>query len=147
MIDQLHPVLQSPSVRPQTQSPTLTQSPLTHCPVFFAHSLLQVMCRYNNYSETSNKEHSKRGQTFQLKKGQAENALVYTLYRKSPLKENNLSTKDKTAGPESVPITEEIPLYSLALKSARQYNFLVSKVYRQGAPPLLFLQNCTLTFT
>ena len=25
---------------------------------------------------------------------------VYTLYRKSPLKEDNLSTKDKTAGPK-----------------------------------------------
>ena len=35
-------------------------------------------------------------------KGQAENTLVYTLYRKSPLKEDNLSTEDKTAGPESV---------------------------------------------
>ena len=35
-------------------------------------------------------------------KGQAESALVYTLYRKPPLKEDNLSTKDKTAGPESV---------------------------------------------
>ena len=35
-------------------------------------------------------------------KGQAESTLVYTLYRKSPLKEDNLSTKDKTAGPESV---------------------------------------------
>ena len=35
-------------------------------------------------------------------KGQAKSILVYTLYRKSPLKEDNLSTKDKTAGPESV---------------------------------------------
>ena len=33
-------------------------------------------------------------------KGQAKSTLVYTLYRKSPLKEDNLSTKDKTAGPE-----------------------------------------------
>ena len=32
-------------------------------------------------------------------KGQAKSTLVYTLYTKSPLKENNLSTKDKTAGP------------------------------------------------
>ena len=32
-------------------------------------------------------------------KGQAESTHVY---RKSPLKEDNLSTKDKTAGPESV---------------------------------------------
>ena len=37
-------------------------------------------------------------------KRQAESTLVYTLYRKSPLKENNLSTKDETAGPKSVPI-------------------------------------------
>ena len=35
-------------------------------------------------------------------KGQAESTLVYTLYRKPPLKEDNLSTKDKTAGPEGV---------------------------------------------
>ena len=35
-------------------------------------------------------------------KGQAESTRVYTLYRKSPLKEDNLSTKDKTVGPESV---------------------------------------------
>ena len=37
------------------------------------------------YSETTNK-------------GQAEK--IYTLYRKSPLKQENLSTKDKMAGPE-----------------------------------------------
>ena len=35
-------------------------------------------------------------------KGQVESTLVYTLYRKLSLKEDNLSTKDKTAGPESV---------------------------------------------
>ena len=35
-------------------------------------------------------------------KEQAESTLVYTLYRKSPLKEDNLSTKDKTAGPGGV---------------------------------------------
>ena len=36
-------------------------------------------------------------------KGQAESTLVYTLYRKAPLKEDNLSTKeDKMAGPEGV---------------------------------------------
>ena len=35
-------------------------------------------------------------------KGQTESTLVYTLCRKSPLKEDNLSTKDKTAGPEGV---------------------------------------------
>ena len=39
-------------------------------------------------------------------KGQAEStSCIYTLYRKSPLKEDNLSTKDKTAGLESVLIT------------------------------------------
>ena len=47
------------------------------------------------YSETSDKGHSERGQT-----SQAESTLVYTLYRTSPLKEDNLSTKDKTAGPD-----------------------------------------------
>ena len=35
-------------------------------------------------------------------KGQAKSTLVYTLYRKSPLKEDNHSTKDKMAGPEGV---------------------------------------------
>ena len=35
-------------------------------------------------------------------KGQAESTLVYTLYRKSPVKEDYLFTKDKTAGPEGV---------------------------------------------
>ena len=35
-------------------------------------------------------------------KGQVESTRVYTLYRKSPLKEDNLSTKDKKAGPEGV---------------------------------------------
>ena len=34
-------------------------------------------------------------------KGQAESTHVYTLYSKSPLKEDNLSTKDKMAGPET----------------------------------------------
>ena len=34
-------------------------------------------------------------------KGQAKRTNMYTLYRKSPLKEDNLSTKDKMAGPES----------------------------------------------
>ena len=31
-------------------------------------------------------------------KGQAKSTLLYTLHGKSPLKEDNLSTKDKTAG-------------------------------------------------
>ena len=35
-------------------------------------------------------------------KGQVKSTLVYTLYRKSPLKEDNLSTKDKMAGPKGV---------------------------------------------
>ena len=35
-------------------------------------------------------------------KGQAESTLVYSLYKKSPLKEDSLSTKDKMAGPEGV---------------------------------------------
>ena len=35
-------------------------------------------------------------------KGQPESTLVYALYRKLLLKEDNLSTKDKTAGPEGV---------------------------------------------
>ena len=46
------------------------------------------------YSETSDKGHFERGQ--------AESTHVYTLYRTSPLKEDNLSSKDKTAGPEGV---------------------------------------------
>ena len=37
------------------------------------------------------KGHPERGQT--PNKGQAESTHVYTLYRKSPLKEDNLSTK------------------------------------------------------
>ena len=35
-------------------------------------------------------------------KVQVRSTLVYTLYRKSPLKEDNLSTKDKTAGPKGI---------------------------------------------
>ena len=54
----------------------------------------------SEHSETSDKGHSERGQPHN--KGQAESTRVYTLYRKSPLKEDNLSTKDKTAGPEGV---------------------------------------------
>ena len=42
-------------------------------------------------------------------KGQAKSTRVYTLYRKSPLKEDNLSTRDKMACPESV-LIKEIPL-------------------------------------
>ena len=47
-------------------------------------------------------------------KGQAESTHVYTLYRKSPLKEDNLSTKDKTAGPRSVLIKRFHCTYSTA---------------------------------
>ena len=36
-------------------------------------------------------------------KGQAESTLVYILHRKSRLKEDNLSKKDKTTGLESCP--------------------------------------------
>ena len=53
------------------------------------------------YSENSDKGHSERGQTSQQRTSQ-KYSYVYTLYRKSPLKEDNLSTKDKTAGPEGV---------------------------------------------
>ena len=42
-------------------------------------------------------------------KGQAESTLVYTLYRKSPLKEDNLSRKDKMAGPKGL-LIKEVPL-------------------------------------
>ena len=35
-------------------------------------------------------------------KRQAKSTLVYTLYRIMPLKEDNLSAKDKMAGPEGV---------------------------------------------
>ena len=49
------------------------------------------------YSETSDKGHSAK-EDKPPNKGQAESTLVYTLYKKkSPLKEDNLSTKDKTA--------------------------------------------------
>ena len=37
-------------------------------------------------------------------KGQTESTLVYILYRKSTLKEDTLSIKDKTAGPERCPL-------------------------------------------
>ena len=57
------------------------------------------------FSETSDKRHSEEDKP--PNKGQAESTIVYTLYRKAPLKEDNLSTKDKTAGPEG----EDIPLY------------------------------------
>ena len=43
-------------------------------------------------------------------KGQAESIV----YRKSPLKEDNLSTKDKTSGPESVPIKRFHCIYNNA---------------------------------
>ena len=45
------------------------------------------------YSETSNKGHSLKEDKPPNKK-QAESTRVYTLYRKSPLKEENLSIKD-----------------------------------------------------
>ena len=46
----------------------------------------------------SDKGHSEREQTSQ----QRTSFMYTTLYRKSPLKENNHSTKDKMAGPEGV---------------------------------------------
>ena len=55
------------------------------------------MCYCYSYSETSNKGHYESGQTSQQRTSQK-----CTLCRKSPLKEDNLSTKDKTAGPEGV---------------------------------------------
>ena len=53
--------------------------------------------KVRNYSETSDKGHSERAN-----KRQAESTLVYILYRKSTLKEDYLSTKDKMAGPKGV---------------------------------------------
>ena len=53
------------------------------------------------YSETSEKGHSEKGQTSQQKT--IPESLVYTLYRRSPLKEDNLSTRDDMAGPKGVP--------------------------------------------
>ena len=50
------------------------------------------------YSETSDTPKEDKPPN----KGQAKSTLLYTLYRKSPLKEDNLSIKDKTAGPEGV---------------------------------------------
>ena len=48
---------------------------------------------------------SERGQP--PSKGQAKRTLVYIIYRKSPLKEDNLSTKDITAGPKGVLINKK----------------------------------------
>ena len=53
-----------------------------------------------NYSETSDKDTPKEDKP--PNKGQAKSTFVCTLYRKSPLKEANLSTKDKTAGPDII---------------------------------------------
>ena len=53
------------------------------------------------YSETSDKGQSKRGQTSQQRTSR-KYSCICILYRISPLKEDNLSTKDKMAGPESV---------------------------------------------
>ena len=52
------------------------------------------------YSETSDKGHSEEDKP--PNKGQAKSTLAYTLKRNTPLKEDNLSTKDKTAGPDIV---------------------------------------------
>ena len=62
------------------------------------------------YSETSDKGHFERGQSSQQK----DKPKVYSLYRKSPLKEDNLSTEDKVAGPEGV-LFKSVPLYIKAI--------------------------------
>ena len=51
------------------------------------------------YSQTSDKGHSEREQTSRQRTSSKYSYLEYTLYRKSPLKEGTLSTKDKMAGP------------------------------------------------
>ena len=56
------------------------------------------MTSNNVYSKTSDKGHSERGTNLPTK----DKLKVLSLYRKSPLKEDNLSTKDKTTGPEGV---------------------------------------------
>ena len=73
-----------------------TCNPITCCTVAHKHSIHSIVPTVKPpYSETSDKGHySKRGQTSQQRTSR-----VYTLCRKSPLKENNLSTKDKMAGP------------------------------------------------
>ena len=58
--------------------------------------LLGELAFWDLYSEISDKGHSGSEKDKPPNKGQAESTPVYTLYRKSPLKENNLSTKDKT---------------------------------------------------
>ena len=58
-----------------------------------------------------------------LNKGQAESTLVYTLYIKSPLKEDNLSTKDKTPGPESV-LIKRFPVLVRQSLSSQIFLFL-----------------------
>ena len=50
-------------------------------------------------------------------KGQAESSNVYTYYRKSPLKEDNLSTRDKTAGPKGALINCIVKLNTVKLES------------------------------
>ena len=50
------------------------------------------------HSETSDKGHSEKEDN----KRQAESTLVHTLYRKSPLKEDYLSTKDKPVVPKAL---------------------------------------------
>ena len=55
--------------------------------------------RGSEYSETSDKGHYEREQTSQQRTSRKYFCIIY---RKSPLKEDNLSTKDKTAGPEGV---------------------------------------------
>ena len=64
--------------------------------VFFALYIVNLEILGSRNHLSSDKGHSKRGQTSQRRTSQK-----YS-YRKSPLKEDNLSTKDKMAGPKSV---------------------------------------------
>ena len=68
----------------------------TEMQIFIHMSHSKKILNVGNYVKDTPKEDKP------LNKGQANSTLAYTLYRKSPLKEDNLSTKDKMAGPESV---------------------------------------------
>ena len=81
-----------------------TQVSLQNLEPPFCWSQLQAVWNYREvYSETPDKGHSKRGQTSQKRTSQKHLILYAHFIEISPLKEDNLSTKDnKTAGPESV---------------------------------------------
>ena len=58
---------------------------------------------YEDYSETSDKVHSDiEDKPPNKEQAKSTPVFVYTLYGKSPLKEDKLSKKDKTAGLEGV---------------------------------------------